>query len=159
MTDETSADGQIGDGQPQAPSLEIGHQYIKDFSFEIPGAPRSFEDRKAPEVGINLNVLVDEFIEGNYEVVLHIDARGDLDGKPFFIVELDYAGLFRVSDMPAEHLQAFLRIEPPRLLFPFARSIIANTTRDGGLPPLMLNAVDFVNLYKQTLAAANEGAG
>ncbi len=160
MTDETAAGTAPQDGDPiPAPVLEIGYQYIKDLSFEIPGAPQSFDERTPPEVGINLGVQVNSMDEQNHEVVLHIDARGSVGDKMLFIVELDYAGVFRVSEMPAEHLGPFLRIEPPRLLFPFARGVIAGITRDGGLPPLMISPVDFVALFRQREAQRNKAAG
>ena len=159
MTDEPAADaGQRSGTEAPAPALEVGHQYVKDLSFEVPGAPRSFEDKTPPEVGVNVDVTVTPLDESNFEVCLRIDARGEAGGNTLFIAQLEYAGLFRVGDTPREHVQPLLMIEAPRLLFPFARSIIAAATRDGGLPPLMISPIDFVALYRRHLLAAQAEA-
>ena len=159
MTDETTADaGPQGGAEAPVPALEVGHQYVKDLSFEVPGAPRSFEDKTPPEVGVNVDVAVTPLDEASFEVCLRIDARGEAGGKTLFIAQLEYAGLFRVGDTPKEHVQPLLMIEAPRLLFPFARAIIAAATRDGGLPPLMISPIDFVALYRRHLSAARAEA-
>jgi len=151
MTDETAA------GAPgEAPRFHIVHQYIKDLSFEVPGAPQSLEGTTAPDVAVNVDVAVNPLEAPRYEVVLRIDARGTVAGTPLFIVELVYAGLIEIAGLPQDQLQPALLIEGPRLLFPFARNIVASVTRDGGLPPLMINPIDFVALYRNRIAKQNQ---
>ncbi|MDH3229339.1 MAG: protein-export chaperone SecB [Alphaproteobacteria bacterium] len=153
MTDETAA------GAGEAPRFNIVHQYIKDLSFEVPGAPQSFEGSSVPEVAVNVDVAVNPAGESRFEVALRVDARGTVSGTPLFIVELVYAGLIEVSGLPQDQLQPALLIEGPRLLFPFARNIVAGLTRDGGLPPLMISPIDFVALFRSRLAKQQEKSG
>lgn len=156
MTDETAA----GPGAaPQAPRFDILHQYIKDLSLEVPGAPQVFQEGSSPEVSVNVDVGVQPAGGSDYEIVLRIEARGEAEGNALFIIELAYGGLFRTSaDIPQEHLQALLMIEGPRLLFPFARNVVATVTRDGGLPPLMISPIDFVQLFRDRIARAQAEA-
>lgn len=155
MNDEAAA----GAGEA-APSFNIVHQYIKDLSFEVPGAPEVFKGNAAPEVTVNVDVGVNKNGENDYEVVLKIDTRGSLsDGKPLFIIELAYAGLIQLTGVPEDQLQPTLLIEGPRLLFPFARNVVATLTRDGGLPPLMIAPLDFVALYRNRIAQQQAAAG
>ena len=154
MTDESAA----GAGS-EAPRFHIVHQYIKDLSFEVPGAPQSFQGATPPDVNVNVDVAVSRLEEPRYEVSLRIEARGNVSGSALFIIELVYAGLFEVAGLPEEQLQPALVIEGPRLLFPFARSIVAGLTRDGGLPPLMISPIDFVALYRNRVARQQEHEG
>lgn len=157
MTDEATAGAEAA---AQGPKFEILHQYIKDLSLEVPGAPQVFQGNEAPEVAVNVDVGVQPAGEGDYEIVLRVDARGQKSGDPLFIVELAYGGLFRTSgDIPQEHLQALLMVEGPRLLFPFARNVVASITRDGGLPPLLISPIDFVQLFRDRIARAQAEAG
>ncbi|MEM7288938.1 MAG: protein-export chaperone SecB [Pseudomonadota bacterium] len=135
-----------------APSMNILAQYVKDLSFENPHAPNSLRPReKAPEISININVNPTPLSETDFEVELKLDAKA-LDGEEvLFNVELVYAGLFRVSGVPQEALQAAVLIECPRLLFPFARQIMADATRNGSFPPLMIDPVDFAQLFRQRM--------
>ncbi len=153
MTDETAA----GAGG-EAPRFNIVHQYIKDLSFEVPDAPKIFEGSTVPDIAVNVDVAVNQLGEPRYEVALRVDARGTVDGKPLFIVELVYAGLIEVSGLPQDQLQPALLIEGPRLLFPFARNIVAGLTRDGGLPPLMISPIDFVTLFRDRMAKQQKKA-
>ena len=141
-----------GDQPAEAPSprLCIVTQYIKDFSFENPHAPGSFEQgRSRPEIAVRVDVRAQNLAPERYEVglQLHVDAK--VDGEPVFMVELAYAGLFSLANIPQDSLQPVLLIECPRLLFPFARRIVADVTRDGGYPPLMIDPIDFVALYRR----------
>ncbi|MCF8507054.1 MAG: protein-export chaperone SecB [Caulobacter sp.] len=153
MTDEKE--------QPQGgPGFAIAGQYVKDLSFEVPNAPKIFADlaRGQPDIPINIDIRAERVQDKLYEVVIHLRIDSSIEGKQVFIVELVYAGLFQI-DVPNEHLQPMLLIECPRMLFPFARNIIADVTREGGFPPLMLQPVDFVTLYRQRMAEkANEAA-
>lgn len=131
------------------PQLQVNMQYIKDLSFEIPGAPHSFIEMqgKNPEIPIHVDVNVANVGANAYEVVLHLKVEALLEGKALFILELAYAGVFTLN-LPEEQIHPVLLIECPRLLFPFARNIVADMTRDGGLPPLLLQPLDFVQLYR-----------
>lgn len=141
-----------------APPIQINAQYIKDLSFEAPSTPGIFSkmQQEAPDVTINVDVNAHGVQDNIYEVQLHIRASCLVSGDTAFISELVYGGLFTIN-VPQEHLQPMLLIECPRLLFPFARNIVADTTRDGGFPPLMLAPVDFVAMFQnQADAGAKE---
>lgn len=136
--------------QPQPP-LVVNGQYIKDLSFEVPGAPAIFSQLTSPpEIPIQVDIRVNKLADVTYEVILRIKIEATHDTKPVFIVELDYAGVFTVN-APAEHHEPILTIEAARLLFPFARAIIADVTREGGLPPLVLQPVDFLQVYRSRM--------
>lgn len=140
------------DGQ-KVPTFHVAAQYIKDLSFENPGAPRSLSE-PLPGGGIKLEINVNgrPLSEMNYEVELTIEARAGTDEKVVFNLELVYAGVFRIENVARETVHPLLMIEGPRLLFPFARQVLADTTRNGGFPPLLLDPVDFAALYRQRVA-------
>ncbi len=130
--------------------IAIHAQYIRDFSFENPHAPQVFSLMKtAPELEIGVNIQTQALEDGAHEVVLLLKLEAKFEEKTAFIGELAYAGVFGFPEIPEEQLKAFLLIEAPRLLFPFARSIIANAVRDGGFPPVLINPIDFAALYQQ----------
>jgi preprotein translocase subunit SecB len=136
-----------------APTMNILAQYVKDLSFENPHAPNSLRPReKAPEIAININVNPTPLSETDFEVELKLDAKAEDGDEVMFNVELVYAGIFRLEGFPQEALQAAVLIECPRLLFPFARQIMADATRNGSFPPLMIDPVDFAQLFRQRLA-------
>ncbi len=141
-----------------APQVGILTQYTKDLSFENPGAPASLQMEGAPRIEINVNVNARRAGEDVYEVELKIDARAHNQDQVAFVVELLYAGLFALRNVPEEALEPFLIVEAPRILFPFARRVIADATRDGGFPPLMLEPIDFGSLYMAQQAAKAGGA-
>ncbi|CAA7614025.1 Protein-export protein SecB [Candidatus Terasakiella magnetica] len=148
--------------QAEMPPLRVNGQYIKDLSLEIPSAPQIFLDMQGqtPEIPIHVDVDATAVGPNMFEVVLHLRAEAKLPTKSLFILELDYAGLFTVN-VPEEQVHPVLLIECPRLLFPFARQIVADLTREGGFPPLMLQPLDFVSLYRQRMeemAAEQESA-
>ncbi|HEU4659602.1 MAG TPA: protein-export chaperone SecB [Pseudolabrys sp.] len=148
-----------GQGQPQAqaapPQLNVLAQYIKDFSFENPNAPRSLNPAQGqPEIKIQINVSATPLQGSDIEVVLKLEGSAQTADSLMFSFELAFAGVFRVQNVPQESLNAVVMIECPRLLFPFAREIVANAVRNGGFPPLLLDPVDFVTLYRQRLAQA-----
>jgi len=141
------------------PSMNVLAQYIKDFSFENPHAPQSLRPReKAPEINININVNPTPLSETDFEVELKLDAVAKDGEEVLFNVELVYAGVFRITGMPQEMLQMAVLIECPRMLFPFARQIMADATRNGSFPPLMIDPVDFAALFQQRMAQANTEA-
>nr|WP_298095308.1 protein-export chaperone SecB [uncultured Shinella sp.] len=136
-----------------SPSLNILAQYVKDFSFENPGAPRSLQARdKAPAINISVNVNANPLSETDFDVILSLNAEAKDGDKMLFNAELAYGGVFRVTGFPQEHMLPVLFIECPRLLFPFARQIISDATRNGGFPPLMIDPIDFAQMFQQRMA-------
>ncbi len=132
-------------------------QYIKDFSFENPNAPRSLApSENQPAINIQINVGVQQLGQSEFEVSLKLEGKAENSGTVLFAFDLTFGGMFRIQNVPQEHLQPLLLIECPRLLFPFAREIIATAVRNGGFAPLLLDPVDFVALYQQRLAQAGE---
>ncbi len=147
------------DTSSEAAPVTIAVQYIKDLSFESPRAPHAFAElNRAPQIEVSVGVKVEVLGERHYEVILHIEASAKLGDMPLFLVELDYGGAVALSGVPQESINAVLMIECPRLLFPFARAVIANVTRDGGMPPLMINPVDFVSMYRAQVENAAKAA-
>ncbi|AZO49864.1 MULTISPECIES: protein-export chaperone SecB [Mesorhizobium] len=141
-----------GNGNAQ-PTLNVLAQYVKDLSFESPGAPNSLRGRdKAPGIAINVNVNANPLSDKQFDVNLTLNAKASFDQEVLFNVELVYGGVFAISGFPQEHMLPILFIECPRLLFPFARQIIAEATRNGGFPPLMLDPIDFAQMFQQKLA-------
>lgn len=136
-----------------SPTLNVLAQYIKDFSFENPGAPRSLQSRdKAPAININVNVNANPLSDTDFDIVLSLTAEAKDGEKIVFAAELVYGGVFRITGFPQEHMLPLLFIECPRLLFPFARQIIADATRNGGFPPLMIDPIDFAQMFAQRMA-------
>jgi preprotein translocase subunit SecB len=141
------------------PALAVISQYIKDFSFENPNAPQSLASgQQNPDIKIQINVNAEAKTETDIEVVLKLEGRAESDGKMLFGFDLSFAGIFRIQNVPKESIHPVVMIECPRLLFPFAREIIATAVRNGGFPPLMLDPVDFVGLYRQKMAQAQPAA-
>ena len=134
------------------PPIVINAQYIKDLSFEAPSAPGIFQvmQQKAPDINVSVNVDSNMFENNVYEIVLTIAAHATVDEETAFLLELEYAGVFTLN-CETEHIHPMAYIECPRLLFPFARAILANTTREGGFPPLMLGTVDFVAMFQREM--------
>ncbi|MDP9839263.1 preprotein translocase subunit SecB [Neorhizobium huautlense] len=139
--------------QASNPSLSILAQYTKDLSFENPGAPRSLQARDtAPAININVNVNANPLSDSDFDVVLTLNAQAMDGDKVVFAAELVYGGVFRITGFPQEHMLPVLFIECPRLLFPFARQVIADVTRNGGFPPLMIDPIDFAQMFTQRIA-------
>ena len=136
--------------QASAPQIGIQSQYVKDLSFENPGAPGSLvATAEAPEIQVNVEVQARALQNKSYEVSLHITANGKNGQTTLFVLDLTYGAVCRVVGVPKESLQSVLLVECPRMLFPFARRVLSDATRDGGFPPLMLNPIDFLALYRQ----------
>ncbi len=140
------------------PALVVNAQYIKDLSFEAPTAPGIFSllQQQQPELKVNVNVNAQPMQDKVFEVELHIKAECKSGETVAFILELVYGGLFNIN-VPEENLRPVLLIECPRLMFPFARNILADCSRDGGFPPLMLGPVDFVRMYQEQLKKEGKG--
>jgi preprotein translocase subunit SecB len=172
MSDDTKDNGPAGPQatpadptqQPQTQQLIVNAQYIKDLSFENPHAPQSLRQQTMqPSVEINVDVKAQSLGTENYEVVLTIKSSAKMQAEVLFMIELTYAAVITVRNVPQEMLSAVVLVETPRLMFPFARNIVAETTRDGGFPPLMINPIDFGELLRrnatQQTAAAPAGIG
>jgi preprotein translocase subunit SecB len=132
------------------PRMQVMGQYVKDLSFENPGAPNALSARPAVEFGVDLQAKrLDEL---HYEVELKMRANATVDAKPVFLLELVYGGVFRLENLPEEMIQQVLLVEAPHILFPFARRIIADVVRDGGMPPMLVEPIDFGALYRAKMA-------
>jgi preprotein translocase subunit SecB len=158
MADTSSNGG--GDAAAAAPKTQPGihvlGQYIKDLSFENPNAPRSLRASDvAPKLDVNVNVNARPQSGSDFEIELKLEAKAVRGEETLFIAEVSYGGLFQIRNVPPEHVHPLLLIECPRLLFPFARQILADATRRGGFPPLMIDPVDFAALYRQRMAELN----
>jgi preprotein translocase subunit SecB len=161
-------------GQQQTPPLVVNIQYVKDLSFEVPGAPQIYTQLRAqPQVNINLDVQARRVQEGQsvYEVAIMIRAEAHEAASPsgngqaaavpptVFVAELTYAGVFTLSGLPDNAVEPVLLVECPRILFPFARNILSDVTRDGGFPPVLLQPIDFVALWQARRAQAQNQPG
>ncbi|MEM7616856.1 MAG: protein-export chaperone SecB [Pseudomonadota bacterium] len=131
--------------------VRITRQYIKDFSFENPNSPSVLlQGSIAPDINVNIGLKVNDLKGGNFEVVIKIDVKAKKDEQVMFISDLEYAGVFTLNNIGDEEKESVLMVYCPSLLFPFARRVVADITRDGGFPPLMLDPVDFMSLYQQS---------
>jgi preprotein translocase subunit SecB len=158
MNEQTNGQGQNGGGQEtgktaqatQPPRLSIQSQYIKDLSFENPKPNRQLQGQELrPEIQIKVDVRAKPVQGELYEVELELDVNAKAGEETVFVLELVYGSVFAIANIPQESLQPLLMIECPRLIFPFARRIVADMTRDGGFPPLLIDPIDFVALFKR----------
>lgn len=153
-----SAPGAVPPSDPAGPpQIGVNAQYVKDLSFENPRAPYVFSTKDQPQVQVNVDVGAQPLGPDMYEVSVLVNATAKTGQETAFVVELTYAGLFTVKGVPPEHLGPVLLVECPRLLFPFARQIIADATRDGGFPPLLVAPIDFAQLYMRSRQAQASG--
>ena len=153
------ADGNGNDNTAQpssgAPALNALGQYLKDLSFENPNAPRSLAPPdKPPNIQVQVNVDAKQLAPTDFEVSLKLDAKAGEGADVLFKLDLEYAGVFRLTNIPQEQVHPIVMIECPRLLFPYVRQIVSDATRDGGFPALFLDPIDFVGLYQQKAAEA-----
>ena len=158
-----------GEGEPAAaapvqPRLQVITQYIRDLSFENVAVQKGNKVEGKPDVQVQVALDANKRAEDQYEVINKIKIESKAGEAVIFIIELDYAGLFRVENVPAEQLHPFLMIECPRMIFPYIRRILGDVTRDGGYPPLNVDNIDYLNIYRQELARrqaakASEGNG
>ena len=146
------ADAPAQQQDPNAPHFSIEKIYLKDLSVENPNAPAVYQWQDAPQIDVQFNIGADGVGENLYEVTLKIDVTSKTDQGTSFVIDLKYAGLFGVRNVPDDQLQPFFLAEAPRILFPFARRVIADVVRDGGFPPLLLDPIDFAGLYMQSAA-------
>ena len=151
---------------PSQPQMRILGQFIRDMSFENVAVQKGDGRLDAkPDIQVGVNLDAKKRTDNQFEVILKVNATAKSDDAVMFIVELEYAGIFRVENVPEQQLHPVLLIECPRILFPFARRIVADATRDGGYPPLLLEMVDFAGIYtaevkrRQEAAAAEKAEG
>ncbi len=161
MADQDSiTPGNGSGGEENAPQAATLAQYIKDLSVESPSSPQVFQWQEQPQLEVNFNLNVEKIADDVHEVVMKIEISARSQSGVNFVVDLSYAGLFGLRNIPEEALPPFLLVEAPRLLFPFARQIVADATQQAGFPPLLLDPIDFAAAYvAQVQAAQPDGNG
>ena len=157
MAEEQGAPEQQANGNDTQPAVGILTQYVKDLSFENPNAPGIYQAQTQPQINVEFNIATAKLNEEIYEVSLRVEVRATIESQTAFAVDLLYAGLIGMRNVAEEDAQPFLLAEAPRILFPFARQVIAQTVQDGGFPPLLLEPMDFHALYLQREAQAGSG--
>ena len=160
MADQQPATGGNGSGETgDQPQVSVLAQYIKDLSVENPSSPQVFQWQVQPNLDVQFNINVDKLADDVHEVVLKIDVNARSEQGVHFVVELSYGGLFGLRTIPEEALPPFLLAEAPRLLFPFARQIIADAVVHTGFPPLLLDPIDFTAAYIAQVQAVQQEGG
>lgn len=160
MADQDSITPGNGSGDPNdMPQAATLAQYIKDLSVESPNAPQVFQWQEQPQVNVQFNLGTNRVADEVHEVVIKIEVSARSDSGVHFLVDLSYAGLFGLRNIPEEAMQPFLLVEAPRLLFPFARQIVADATQNTGFPPLLLDGIDFGSAYLAQLQAQQQQGG
>lgn len=160
MVDQAPA--AVGNGSGEAgsePAVSILAQYSKDLSVENPSAPQVYQWQVQPNLDVQFNINVETVADDVHEIVLKIEVNARSDNGVHFVVDLSYGGLFGVRNLPPEALQPFLLIEAPRLLFPFARQIVAEAVTNAGFPPLLLDPIDFAAAYVAQMQAQQQAEG
>ncbi len=143
--------------QPVLPKMQVLAQFVRDMSFENIAAQKAIQGQTQPEIQVQVGVEARKRqTENQYDVIvkLKIDSKTKEEGQQIFLIEMDYAGIFQVENVNEQQLHPFLHIECPRMLFPFIRRIVSDLSRDGGFPPLNLDNMDFVQIYRNQLAQA-----
>ncbi len=149
LDSNTDMTGENANGADNGPTVGVLSQYIKDLSVENPNAPDSYNWTGQPQIDVQVNIQSNALNEEVHEVALRLNVKATGDKGVSFIVELVYCGLFGLRNVPEEASHPFLFAEAPRIIFPFARRILADAVRDAGYPPLMLEPIDFNQLYLQ----------
>ena len=166
LTDLNADPAAGANGADNQPSAGVISQYIKDLSVENPNAPQCFQWNEQPQLDVQVNIAADKVADEVHEVTLKITCTAKTSQGNLYLIDLDYCGLMGMRNLPDEQAHAFLFAEAPRILFPFARRVLADAVRDGGFQPLMLEPIDFNALYLQQRAErdqqnapAGEGVG
>ena len=160
MADEEAITGGNGAGDPgDEPQVVAIAQYIKDLSVESPNTPQAFQWQAQPQLDVQFNIAVGKIADDVHEVVVKFEVAARSDEGIQFLIDLSYAGLYGLRNIPEEALPPFLLIEAPRLLFPFIRQIIADASQNTGFPPLLLDPVDFGAAYVAQLQGQQGEAG
>lgn len=146
----------MGNGEDKLPSAGIITQYVKDLSVENPNAPEVFQWKEQPQIDLQFNIGANKISDEVTEVELKVNVTAKTSQGSLYLVELVYCGLIGIRNVPEEQAHAFLFAEAPRLLFPFARAVVADAVRDAGFQPLMIDPIDFNGLYIQQLQAKRQ---
>jgi preprotein translocase subunit SecB len=154
MADQDPINRGNGSGDPDSePQVATIAQYIKDLSVESPSSPQAFQWQATPQLEVQFNINVDKVADDVHEVILKIEVSARSDQGVHFLIDLSYAGVFGLRNVPEEAIGPFLLIEAPRLLFPFARQIISESSQNTGFPPVMLDPIDFGAAYMAQMQA------
>lgn len=153
MADQDSTNPNNGAGPEDGPQIAVLTQYIKDLSVESPNSPSVFQWQVQPQVDVQFNINVNNVADEVHEVVLKVNVGARSDNGVHFLVDVSYAGLLGLRNLPEEAIGPFLLIEAPRLLFPFVRQVVADAVQQTGFPPLLLEPIDFNAVYLQQLNA------
>ena len=161
MADQDPINPNDGSGPEGAPQIAIITQYVKDLSVESPNRPTVFQWQVQPQVDVQFNINVNNVSDEVHEVILKVNVTARSDQGQHFLIDVSYAGLIGLRNLPEDAVGPFLLIEAPRLLFPFVRQIVANAVQETGFPPLLLEPIDFNAVFLQQLAkqTGEEGAG
>ena len=162
MAEEQNSNPQDPQAQPQRPRMQVLSQYIRDLSFENVAIQKGDKVEGQPEVQVQVGLDAKKKSDDVYEIITKFKVESKTPSQTVFILELEYAGQFRVENVPENQLHPYLMIECPRMIFPYVRRIIGDVTRDGGFPPLNVDNIDFLALYQQDLMrrqAAQQQAG
>lgn len=159
MITSTTGGSANGNGADTGPAIALISQYVKDMSFENPNAPAVYQWQDQPQIDVQFNIGADKVGDEVVEVALKIEVKATTGNGTAFAVDLLYAALFGMRNVPDDQMQPFMLAEAPRLLFPFARRVLADAVRDGGFPPLLLDPIDFGALYMQQAEAMQATAG
>ncbi|MDR6263318.1 MULTISPECIES: protein-export chaperone SecB [Rhodobacterales] len=154
MAEETN--GAAQEAKPVA--MKIVNQYIRDLSFENIAAQKNLGGDLKPEVNVQVNLDAAKKSENGYEVALKLNVSAKSGEQAVFMLEIDYAGLFHIENIPEDQIHPFLMIECPRMMFPFVRRIARDVTADGGFPPLNIDNIDFMQLYRAELTRRQQAA-
>ena len=161
MAENGGTDPQAAAAAPQGPKMQVLGQYVRDLSFENIMVQKGVTGEVAPEVSVQVGLDAKKRqAENQFEVVskYSITSKNKSGGETLFVLELDYAALFQIENIPDEQMHPFLMIECPRMIFPFVRRLVSDLTREGGFPPLNMDTVDFVALYRQMVQQKMEEA-
>lgn len=156
LPNQATPNGSQNGADADAPRVQVVGQYVKDLSFENPGVTGGQTSR--PQIELNVDLQVRQLEQEHFEVELKLRVNAKSEERALFLLELVYAGLFQLHHIPDDVRQQVLLIEAPHILFPFARRIVADVVRDGGMPPLMVEPIDFAALYRAKLAQMQQGA-
>jgi preprotein translocase subunit SecB len=158
MADEAGTNEPMANGADTGPQIGLITQYVKDLSFENPNAPAVYQWQEQPSIDVQFNIASERLSDDLHEVALKLEVKASTANGTAFAVELVYGALFGLRNVPEDQVQPFLFAEAPRLVFPFARRVLADAVRDGGFAPLLLDPVDFHSLYLQQREAHDQQA-
>lgn len=159
MADQDPINPNNGGSPQDGPQVAAIAQYIKDLSVESPNSPAVFQWQTQPQVDVQFNIGVNKVADEVHEVELKVNINAKSDQGVHFLIDLSYAGLFGLRNLPEDAMSVFLLVEAPRLIFPFARQVIAEAVQNAGFPPLLLEPIDFSSAYMQQVEAAQAQQG